>query len=173
MISQDANSYLLSWIDKTDWRSSRAVVFLDPYGMNVEWQVIQALGNTKAVDLWILFPLGVAVNRLLTKSGPPPENWSRALTRIFGTDTWKEDFYPRHTVQTLFGEEEVQQKDANFDKIGLFFINRLKTAFTRVAPKPLALRNSKNNPLYLLCFASANPKGSETAIKIANHILKQ
>ncbi len=170
---EDANSYLLKWIKATNWNSSRAVVFLDPYGMEVEWSVIEALGKTHAVDLWILFPLGVAVNRLLTKSGPPPESWACALTRIFGTDTWQESFYPRHKVLTLFGEEEIQQKEADFDKIGRFFSDRLKTAFTAVSPNPLALRNSKNNPLYLLCFASANPKGAPTAIKIANQILKQ
>jgi hypothetical protein len=34
------------------------------------------------------------------------------------------------------------------------------------------LLNSQNTPLYLLCFASANPKGAPTAIKIAQHILK-
>ncbi len=41
-----------------------------------------------------------------------------------------------------------------------------------VPEKPLLLRNSKNNPLYLLCFASGNPKGAKTAIKIAQDILK-
>lgn len=173
VVSQDANSYLIDWVKRTNWNTSRAVVFLDPYGMEVEWSVIQALGNTQAVDLWILFPLGVAVNRLLTKSAPPPEGWARALTRIFGTDSWRDAFYPHQKVLTLFGEEDVQQKEADFGKIGRFFIDRLKTAFTAVSTRPLALRNSKNNPLYLLCFASANPRGAPTAIKIADHILKQ
>ncbi|MEJ2302269.1 MAG: three-Cys-motif partner protein TcmP [Anaerolineales bacterium] len=172
VIGQDANSYLLDWVKATDWRITRAVVFLDPYGMEVEWPVIRALGSTQAVDLWMLFPLGVAVNRLLTKSAPPPDAWARSLTRVFGTDEWRDVFYPRRKVLTLFGEEEVQQKKANFEKIGQFFLSRLKTAFTAVAPEPLALLNSKNNPLYLLCFASANPKGAPTAIKIASHILR-
>jgi len=173
VISQDANLYLLEWIRSTNWNKTRAVVFLDPYGMEVEWNVIQALGQTEAVDLWILFPLGVAVNRLLTKTGPPPEAWARALTRIFGTNAWQDVFYPHKKVQTLFGEEEIQSKEADFEKIGEFFLSQLKTAFFEVAPKPLALLNSKNNPLYLLCFASANRKGARTAIKIARHILEK
>jgi three-Cys-motif partner protein len=172
IINQDANSYLLNWVNSIDWRTTRAVVFLDPYGMQVDWPVIQALGKTQAVDLWILFPLGVAVNRLLTKQAPPPDSWAQALTRIFGTDSWRDAFYPRQKRLTLFGEEEIQQKEADFEKIGQFFLSRLKTAFTAVAPKPLALLNSKNNPLYLLCFASANPKGAPTAIKIASYILR-
>lgn len=35
------------------------------------------------------------------------------------------------------------------------------------------LERVRNNPLYLLCFASANPKGAKTAIKIAQDILKR
>ncbi len=173
IVNQDANSYLLDWCARTNWRITRAVVFLDPYGMEVEWKVIQALGQTKAVDLWILFPLGVAVNRLLTESGPPPETWARILTRIFGTEAWQDVFYPRKSVLTLFGPEEVQQKQADFQKIGQFFVSCLKTAFVDVAPEPLALMNSRNIPLYLLCFVSANPSGAPTAIKIANDILRK
>jgi three-Cys-motif partner protein len=173
VISQDANAYLLEWVRSTTWDKTRAVVFLDPYGMEVEWNVIRALGRTEAVDLWILFPLGVAVNRLLTKAGPPPERWARALTRSFGTEEWQDVFYPSQKVLTLFGEKEIHLKEADFEKIEEFFLSRLETAFAAVAPKPLALTNSKNNPLYLLCFASANPKGAAIAIKIARYILER
>jgi three-Cys-motif partner protein len=71
IINEDANSYLLRWCESTNWKTARAVVFLDPYGMEVEWNVIEALARTEAVDLWYLFPLGIGVNRLLTRSGPP------------------------------------------------------------------------------------------------------
>ena len=169
---EDANTYLTQWCRDTDWRRTRAVVFLDPYGMQIEWPLMESIAKTKAVDLWILFPLGVAVNRMLTKSAPPPEEWAKALTRIFGTDDWKDTFYPRRKLLTLFGEEETQTKDADFSAISSYFVSRLKSIFTAVAPNPLPLMNSKNNPLYLLCFASGNPKGAPTALKIAQHILK-
>jgi len=169
----EANDFLKQWCAQTDWRYCRAVVFLDPYGMQVDWSLIEAIANTQAIDLWILFPLGVAVNRLLTKNEPPPVEWGRALTRILGTDEWKSVFYLQQKVATLFGEEEIQPKDADFDKIAQFFVKRLKTVFTKVAENPLPLRNSTNNPLYLLCFAAGNPKGAPTAIKIAQHILRR
>lgn len=63
----DANDVLRSWCADFDARKSRAVVFLDPYGMQVEWPTIEAIASTQAVDMWLLFPLGQAVNRLLTK----------------------------------------------------------------------------------------------------------
>ncbi|MCI0387950.1 MAG: hypothetical protein MOB07_04160 [Acidobacteria bacterium] len=54
-----------------------------------------------------------------------------------------------------------------------YFVERLKTVFAGVAENPLPLLNSHNNPLYLLCFASGNPKGAKTAIKIAQDILRR
>jgi three-Cys-motif partner protein len=173
VVVAEANDYLKRWCAQVDWRYSRAVVFLDPYGMQVEWSLIEAIAATRAIDLWILFPLGVAINRLLTKGEPPPAEWAMALTRILGNDEWKDVFYQRKINQTLFGDEEVQIKDTDFDRIGEFFVKRLKTIFTSVAENPLPLRNSRNVPLYLLCFAAGNPKGAPTAIKIAQHILRR
>ncbi|MDW8215658.1 MAG: hypothetical protein RMJ55_19065, partial [Roseiflexaceae bacterium] len=99
--------------------------------------------------------------------------WADALTRILGTEAWKNAFYAQKKQQTLFGEEECYEKEADFELIGRFFVDRLKTVFHVVAENPLPLRNSRNNPLYLLCFASGNPKGSKTAVKIAQHILSK
>ncbi|GIK17704.1 MAG: hypothetical protein BroJett003_26680 [Planctomycetota bacterium] len=169
----DANAFLKQWCKQTDWKKHRAVVFLDPYGMQVDWATLDSLAKTKAVDLWLLFPLGVAVNRLLTKAGPPPEEWANALTRIFGTKDWEQAFYPKKEEETLFGAEESQRKDATLEAIGCFFVNRLKTIFVKVADNPLPLINSTNTPIYLLCFAAGAPKGSGTAVKIAQDILKQ
>jgi hypothetical protein len=73
----------------------------------------------------------------------------------------------------LFGEEMVVQKISDFQSIAQYFVQRLQTVFTGVANNPLPLYNSKNNPLYLLCFAAGNPKGAPTAVKIAQDILKE
>jgi len=168
----DANAFLQDWCRQTNWQKARAVVFLDPYGMQVEWATLEAIAETKAIDLWLLFPIGVAVNRLLTKSGPPPDPWAKALTRIFGTDEWKEAFYQTHEEPTLFGIDSVERKVATLDSIGSFFCARLKRIFSKVATNPLTLRNSRQTPIYLLCFAAGNSKGATTAVKIAQDILK-
>jgi three-Cys-motif partner protein len=172
IVRQDANTYLRAWCKQTDWRICRAVMFLDPYGMQVDWSLIESIARTKAIDLWILFPLGVAVNRLLTRGELPPKNWAQALKRILGTEEWRDTFYSRQIEQTLFGNEEVRTKEADFDKIGRYFVERLKTIFTAVANNPLPLRNSRNIPLYLLCFAVGNPRAASTALKIAQNILR-
>lgn len=168
----DANEFLQLWRRSTDWQRRRAVVFLDPYGMQVHWATVEAIAKTAAVDLWILFPLGVAVNRLLTKNELPPKEWADTLTRNLGTEEWKQAFYKKRRDATLFGEEEAEVKDADFDEIGGYFLKRLKTVFAAVAENPLVMRNSKGAPIYLLCFAAGNPKGASTAVKIAQHILR-
>ena len=83
---------------------------------------------------------------------------------------WK--FAGRGWVGT-FGNETKIVKDADFSKISKFVVKRLQSIFAGVAENPLLLRTSKNNPLYLLCFASANPRVAKTAIKLAEHILKR
>lgn len=172
VVQEEANGYLQHWCAKTDWHFSRAVMFLDPYGMEVQWSLIEAIAKTEAIDLWILFPLGMGVNRLLTRYEPPPEKWSNRLTCFFGTEEWKDVFYTQKKLKnTLFDMEEVQVKDADFSKIERFFVERLETIFAGVAKNPLVLRNSKNSPLYLLCFATGNQRSEKTAIKIAQDIL--
>ena len=171
IVQGEANEELRNWCRETDWSRNRAVVFLDPYGMEVEWTTIEAIASTQAIDLWILFPLGQAVNRLLTRNKLPEGKWAERLTILFGTEAWKDAFYqPRRQMSWLDSDDTVE-KDTNFEKIGEYFLERLGTIFDRVADNPLSLRNSRNVPIYLLCFAAGNPKGASTAVKIAQDIL--
>ena len=174
LVQSDANEYLKDLCSK-NWirHQRRAVLFLDPYGMEVEWHTIAAIANTQAIDLWILFPLGIAVNRLLKKDGNVDTTIRQKLNRFFGTTDWYDTFYETVSNPTLFGEEMVTRKTSDFQSIGQYFVKRLQTVFTRVANNPLPLYNSKNNPLYLLCFAAGNPKGASTAVKIAQDILRE
>jgi three-Cys-motif partner protein len=173
IIREDANNYLVKWCKETNWRKTRAVVFLDPYGMQVDWATIEEMAETKSIDLWILFPLGVGVNRLLLRQRPPKGPWAERLTRIFGTDTWQQAFYRKSTQDDLFRTTPELVKDADFDAIASYWVTRLRSVFADVADNPLPLRNSRNVPIYLLSFAAANPKVSKTAVKIAQDILSR
>jgi three-Cys-motif partner protein len=167
LVNADANTYLTD-LCQMDWSKNRAVLFLDPYGMQVEWQTIAAIAKTGAIDLWILFPLGVAVNRLLKKDGKIDPCWRKKLDAI-----WYSVFYKTKTEPTLFNPaESYVQKVADFNSISMYFVKRLKSIFPGVAENPLPLLNTRNIPLYLLCFASGNRKGAPTAIKIAQDILR-
>lgn len=158
------------------WGTRRAVLFLDPYGMQVEWGTIEAIAQTRAIDLWLLFPLGIGVNRLLPRNHERLDDerlrgWRERLDLLLGTTEWFEEFYPMARTPTLFGEDE-QRLKASTEIIGGYFNRRLGTVFAGVAPRPAVLRNSSNNPLYLLCFAVGNERGKDIALRIANHLLK-
>ena len=176
VVNAEANEYLKDWCVTVDWSRTRAVLFLDPFGMQVEWSLLEAIAETHSIDVWLLFPSGMGVNRLLTRNEPPPEAWAARLTKVLGTDDWLKEFYPSRTEATLFGDVEHQSKDADYDKIAAFFVTRLKTIFTGVAENPLLLKTpTKNVPLFLLCFATGSRKESarKAALRIAKDILKR
>lgn len=167
----DANTEIQKICDR-DWSGHRAVLFLDPYGMQVDWKTIVAVAGTQSIDLWLLFPLGIGVNRLLTKSGKIPDSWRHRLTVLLGTEDWYDEFYEVDAAPDLLGDAGERVVKASMDVIGRYFIERLQTVFAGVADQPGVLRNSSNNPLYLFCFAVGNPRGKPVALRIARHLLK-
>jgi three-Cys-motif partner protein len=173
IVPSEANAFLKDLCLNRNWSLRRAVLFLDPYGMQVTWDTIEAIAKTQAIDMWLLFPLGVAVNRMVTKDGKISDSWRRKLDMMFGDTDWYEAFYRPKVTPRLFEEEATLEKAVNFDSIGEYFVRRLETVFAGVAQNPRPLFNSRNNPLYLLCFASGNPRGAKTAIKIAQDILRK
>jgi three-Cys-motif partner protein len=140
--------------------------------MAVKWNTIEAIANTQAIDLWLLFPLGIAVNRLLKNDGQINQAEQNTLNEYFGTEDWFDEFYKEEEAPSLFENLPGRPKTADFDSIESYFIKRLESVFKEVAKNPLRLYNRRNNPLYLLCFAAGNPKGASTAVKIAQDILK-
>lgn len=170
----DANEEIQRLCKSEDWRLQRAVLFLDPYGMAVRWETIKAVAATHAIDLWLLVPLGMGLNRVLTQSGQMPPEWKMRLDEFLGTSEWRTKLYPQRldTQGSLFEDEGEQRVKAGMAAIGHYFNERLATLFPGVVEEPGALRNSSNAPLYLLCFAASNQNGAGIAVKIAKHLLK-
>lgn len=168
----NANQCLTDLCREREWRTNRALVFLDPYGMEVEWTTIELIAHTQAIDLWYLFPIGMGVSRLLKNDGKISMSHRRKLNRFFGTDDWFDKFYQLARQGSLFNDEnEVEKRDDILAEIEQYFLKRLESVFARVAGNPLPLRNSKNSLMYLLCFAAGNPN-APNALKIAQEILE-
>lgn len=168
----DANDKICELCGATNWRNTRAVVFLDPFGMQVEWRTIEALGRTRAVDLWYLVPTAIGMARLMPRNKPPDESWQRKLDLTLGDGGWR-DLYKRHIVHDLIeGEVEREVRTGGSEEIEEYVMSRLRSAFHSVSPHVARLRNSRNH-MYSLVFCCANPnkKAQEIAMRIANHIL--
>lgn len=173
LVNAEANGYVQRMC-RDNWISARrrAVMFLDPYGTQVTWETIKAIAETRAIDLWILFPIGT-VNRLLNRNGRIIEGRKQRLNMLFGEEGWFETFYQIQERRVLFTNEVEERyvKRASFETIAEYFVRRLATVFEAVAPNPLLLKNSANSPIFLLCFAAGNPAGASIAVRIAQHIL--
>ena len=165
----DANDFLPDWCEGLHW-NDRGVVFLDPYGMDVNWKTIERLAITEKVDLWLLFPSS-SVIRLLPNSGPPEKAWSNRLTKFFGNDQWKSEFYTESKQPDLFDSSPTYERIVNEEAVANYLTKRLREIFAGVIHQPLYLKNSRNSTLFMLTFAAGNQRGASPAVNIARDIV--
>ena len=144
-----------------------SLALLDPFGMQVRWDSICQLKDTRT-DLWILIPTGVIVNRLLDRKGNLTH--LERLISFFGKDEdfLRSYFFQKRKEQTLFGEIEIVEKVKQpIQKIAELYIQQLQDIFKYVTPNPLVLYNTRHTPIFHFACASNN----NTAIKIAKQII--
>lgn len=164
----DANQWLFGLSKTLKSNKFSALVFLDPFGMQIKWDAIASLEGTRS-DIWILVPTGVIVNRLLDKKGE-----LKLLTKLqsfFGLngEEIKKEFYETTVQETLFGETEITKKVLKpIERIANLYLKRLNTIWRYTISKPLRLDNNHGVPIFHLVFASNN----KNAVKIANQIIK-
>jgi len=88
-IRQDDCNVKLSELSKfllsSKGKDFRVLAYIDPYGMQLEWKSIISLSKAK-IDIWILVPTGLGVNRLLKKNGEIDETWLNRLEMFLGMD---------------------------------------------------------------------------------------
>jgi three-Cys-motif partner protein len=131
---------------------ARALVFLDPYGLEVAFATVEALAEARAFELFINFSV-MGVNRLLKRQGGP-EDWAKdQLDRVFGDRSW-EDFYTHG--RTLFGDPSDYRGEVPAQRVAELYRKRLSSRFEFVS-EPKIMRNSTDAPLYALMLASHSP----------------
>lgn len=164
---QDCNSYLCGLASDTqiNWKKWRGIVFLDPFGMQVPWNTLARLAKTNAIEILINFPVGMAIQRLLKKSGKFSQPEREKLNEYFGTEEWYEELYGE--FKGFFGTVVYKNRPSG-DVLVKWYRKRLKKLFKYVT-HAREVQNSKGSPLYYLIHAGQNSTGN----KIAGEILKQ
>jgi len=168
--SNDANKELYKLSTALKSKKYVALVFLDPFGMQINWQSIEQLKGTRS-DVWILVPTGVIVNRMLDKAGKL--KFSKKLEAFFGLSISeiRDYFYRKHNVQTLFGEEEIITKVSKpIEKIARLYVERMKTIWKYVTEEPLVLKNNNGVPIFHFVFASNNLPAKQIAKQIIQKV---
>ena len=139
----------------------RAVLFVDAYATNLEWDTIIDVSRTNAIDMWLLFPVGIGSYQPAGKAIGLPPHWRDRLKRLLESDEWFTGFDP--SQPPLDGLVETLRQS---------FRERLKGVFANVAV-PRVMRSSSGAPLYLLCFASGAPGlDGRMAVELADHLLE-
>jgi three-Cys-motif partner protein len=131
---------------------------LDPYGLHLDWEVIQLAGQSEAVDMFLNFPV-MDMNRNAIWRNPDkvPREGIERMNRFWGDESWKQAAYVESRQKNLFSREpELLKQDNN--AIVAAFQKRLKAvAGFKFVPEPLPMRNSNNAVVYYLFFASQKP----------------
>lgn len=143
----------------------RALCFLDPYGLHVDWEVLEAAGKSKTFDMFLNFSImDLNMNALLKNPDKATETQRERIKKCFWTGFDYKLLYK--TEGNLFGFEE---KYTN-DEVASVFRKGLKdiAGFIYV-PKPIAMKNESRNTVYYLFFASQKDVANKVASWIFDH----
>lgn len=161
---------------KTTGRGIRGVVFLDPYGMEVDWKTVVEIGKTEALDCWYFFPLSGLYRNAPLSEPKLTEDKRNALDKIFGGRDWYKSWYD-HPMGTsdLFQNETEAIRIADVNAIEKYVKGRLNIAFKGAVLDPIRLYHRNGAPLASLFFAVSNTSAAAVSLAtgIASHILKR
>jgi three-Cys-motif partner protein len=158
IVNDDANLYLRRLLPTIQYHLfNRALCVLDPYGLHLDWEVIELAGKSKAVDMFLNFPV-MDMNRNAIWRIPErasPDGIAR-MNRFWGDESWKQVAYAKSPQGDLFSEPE-DEKQPNSAIVKAFRERLRDVAGFAYVPEPLPMRNSKNAVVYYLFFASPKP----------------
>ena len=141
-------------LPKIQYRNyNRALCLLDPYGLHLDWEVMLQAGQSKAVDMFLNFPvMDMNRNAIWKDLEKVPASGVERMTKFWGDDSWKQAAYAESAQGGLFWRDIVKQGN---DEIVAAFRKRLKEiAGFAFVPDPLPMRNSTNAIVYYLFLAS-------------------
>lgn len=167
MFEADCNEVLLKLLRRArheDYR--RALCLLDPYNIDIAWDVVAAAGNMKSVEIFLNFMvMDMNMNVLLHHPEKALPSQIERMNRFWGDESWRKAVYA--SQRTLFGEDEqVKLSDSN-GKIAEAYRTRLKeVAGFRFVPEPLPFLNDQGAIIYYLFFASPNETGHNIVVDI-------
>jgi three-Cys-motif partner protein len=169
IINGDCNNVLLGevfpQVRYNNYR--RALCVLDPYGLHLNWEVIETAGRMKSIEIFLNFPImDINRNALWHRPDAASAEGQARMTAYWGDESWKQAAYRKERM--LFGDDDEVKRDN--EEVVNAFMKRIKSkAGFKYVPAPVPMRNAKNAVIYYLFFASQNP----TASKIVNDIFEK
>ena len=169
LLQGDCNRLLLERVfPQVAWdRYRRALCLLDPYGLQLDWEVIREAGQRRTIDLFLNFPvMDMNRNTLWREPERASEELRTRMTRFWGDQSWFEAAYTPSSQMGLFDEPETWIKRTNDEVAEAFRQRLLQVAGFAHVPRPLPMRNSRGAVVYYLFFASQRPVAGEIVRQI-------
>jgi three-Cys-motif partner protein len=142
----------------------RGLCILDPYGLHLDWNVIQEAGDSGSIEIFLNFPvMDMNMNVLWHDAEKVNLIQRERMKRFWGDDSWQQAAYT--TERNLFGYME---KGSNEDIAAAFRKRLIEVAGFRVVPEPIPMRNSLGATVYYLFFAAHKPVASDIVTAIFN-----
>jgi three-Cys-motif partner protein len=167
----DCNDILLNTVfPRCRWEDyARALCILDPYGLNVDWRVLETAGRMRSVEVFYNFMIMDANMNVLLKdpSQARPDQVAR-MNSVWGDESWRDAGY-RKEQRSLYDEDFVEEKASNTTLVKGFQSRLREVAGFRYVPDPIPMKNSSGATVYYLFFASP----SSTGAKIVEAIFKK
>lgn len=173
VVTDDANRFLTELGSRAYDQSGnwRGVLFVDPFGTQLDWTTVESIARLERLDMWLLFPVG-AIGRMLPRSQVPGDvalAWEACLERVYGGDSWRE-LYADDAQGNLFGDPSPVRAPGVGGLLRIYK-RQLKTTFgDRLLSESRTLMNSRNSPLFEFIFCVGNP--GRRAIRLAKGAAK-
>lgn len=166
ILQGDCNELLVNTIvPKISYKNKeRGLVFLDPFGLQVELKTVEALASEKTFDVFVNFPL-MAITRQLKHDERPSGQIKALIDKILGNTEWIDYLYKQSPQLNLFGEPDLERNVIRAEWLARIYSEKISEFFAYVS-NPVIMRNTKNSPLYALFLMSHN----KTGVNIANDI---
>lgn len=170
ILEEDCNRALLNTVfPQVTWKQyRRALCLLDPYGLQLDWEVILAAGKSETIDLFLNFPvMDMNRNALFRDSERATPEQKVRMTRFWGDETWFDAVYDRPRQMGLFPMDREEWIKGTNENVAEAFRQRLRqVAGFRHVPKPLPMKTSTGSVIYYLFFASQKPVGGDIVEQI-------
>ena len=136
----------------------RALCLLDPYGLHLDWDVVCAAGQSRAMEIFLNFPvMDMNMNVLWGSPERVSKDQVARMDAFWGDGTWKQAAYRK--TKRLF--DTIEEKTSN-EAVAEAYRQRLKkVAGFQYVPPPIPMRNTQGAILYYLFFASPNKTGDK------------
>lgn len=166
----DASKHLTQLLPTIRYEDfKRALCLFDPYGLHLEWRAMEMAGRSRAVDMFLNFPvMDMNRNAIWRNPAAVPKEGIERMNSFWGDESWRQAAYVEDPQRNLFGAPDIV-KQSNQAIVEAFRQRLRKVAGFQFVPQPLPMKNSTNAVVYYLFFASQKP----VAQKIIDSIFKK